>query len=109
MRRRDIPHDEWQYHDRSSAEVRSTLLELCLEFVRAARRLRGIRRIAVVGSLPTPKPRPKDADVLVTVSEEVDLDALAVLARRFQGRAQGINSTADVFLSDHDVRYNGGR
>ena len=107
MRRRSIPHDEWQYHRRSSEDVRGTLLRLCLEFVRAARKLPHIPRIAVVGSLLTPKPRPKDADVLVTIGREVDLDALAVLGRRFQGRAQGINSTADVFLSDVDGSYVG--
>ena len=107
MRRRSIPHDERQYHQRSSEDVRGTLLRLCLQFVRAARKMPHIHRIALVGSLPTPKPRPKDADVLVTIGREMDLDALAVLGRRFQGRAQGINSTADVFLSEMDGRYIG--
>jgi hypothetical protein len=107
VRRRSIPHDEWQYHQRSSEAVRGTLLRLCLEFVRAARKMPHVHRMAVVGSLPTPKPRPKDADVLVTIGREVDLDALAVLGRRFQRKAQGINSTADVFLSDVNGSYVG--
>ena len=107
MRRHSIPHDEWQYRQRSSEAVRGTLLRLCLEFVRAARKMPHIHRIAVVGSLPTPKQRPKDADVLVTIGPEVDLNALAAMGRRFQGQAQAINSTADVFLSDIHGSYLG--
>jgi len=90
--------DEWQYGPRSSREVRETLLRLVLDFVVASRAVRGVERIALVGSLATDKPRPKDADVMVFVSDIVDLPRLAKLARRLHGRSHAINSTADVFL-----------
>jgi len=99
MQRRRVSDDEWQYRERSSAEVRGTLLALTLEFVRAARVVRGVTRIAMLGSLVTDKARPKDSDLLVSVAEDVDWAPLARLSRRLQGRAQGINSTADVFLA----------
>lgn len=107
MGRRTIPPDEWQYGERTSSEVRGTLLQLVLEFVLAARTLPGVRRVALIGSLATEKERPKDADVLVTIAAEVDLDALARLGRRLTGRAQGINSGADVFLATPDGEYLG--
>lgn len=107
MRRTRIPEDEWQYRDRSSELVRGTLLRLTAEFVRAARGVSGIERIAVVGSLVSDKARPKDADVLVTVSANTDYRALARAGRQFQGRAQQINSTADIFLCDPALRYLG--
>lgn len=101
------PHDEWQYGDRAPAEVRGTLLALTLEFVLAARELVGVHRIALLGSLTTNKERPKDADVLVSVDPATAMAELARIGRRFQGRAQGINSTADVFLVDLDGQYLG--
>jgi hypothetical protein len=107
MEHRKGPHDEWQYGDRTPAEVRGTLLALTLEFVLAARELVGVHRIALLGSLTTNKDRPKDADVLVTIDTETPVEELARIGRRFQGRAQGINSTADVFLVDLDGRYLG--
>lgn len=73
MRRRAIPPEEWQYHDRSSTEVRETLLKPTREFVKAARGISGVVRIALLGSLATAKSRPKDADVLVTIDEYIDL------------------------------------
>ena len=107
MRRRSIPPDEWQYGERLPSDVRGTLLQLVLEFVLAARTLRGVKRIALLGSLVTDKGRPKDADVLVAVAEDVDLDALARAGRRLKGRAQGINSGADVFLATTEGQYVG--
>jgi len=107
MTRNQVPHDKWQYGDRTTVEVRGTLLRLTLEFVLAARQIPGVARIAMLGSLVTAKSRPKDADVLVTITGDAALEALAHAARRFQGRAQGINSTADVFLTDTSGRYLG--
>ena len=107
VKRRRIPADEWQYGERSSEEVRGTLLRLALEFVRATRQLPGVLRIAILGSLVTAKSRPKDADVLVSIADDIDLDALARLGRRFQGRAHAINSTADVFLANVEGQYIG--
>jgi len=107
MGRRTIRPDEWQYRERTSSEVRGTLIQLVLEFVLAARTLPGVSRVALVGSLATEKDRPKDADVLVTIVEEGNLNALARLGRRLKGRAQGINSGADVFLATSDGQYLG--
>ena len=61
----------------------------------------------MLGSLATAKSRPKDADVLVTITGDAAWEALAHAGRRFQGRAQSINSTADVFLADTSGRYLG--
>ncbi len=97
-----------QYGDRTSLEVRSTLLELTRDFLRAARQLAGVDRIALFGSVLTEKARPKDVDVLVSVNERVDLAALARLGRRLKGTAQArINSGADVFLADARGEYLG--
>ena len=108
MVRHRVSPDEWQYHTRSSSEVRGTLLRLMLAFVRSARDLPGVRRIALLGSLATPKPRPKDADVLVTIRSKVALEALARCGRQFKGGAQSaLNSTADVFLASETHHYLG--
>lgn len=107
-RRARIPDDEWQYHERSSEEVRSTLLALALEFAKAAPSCVGVVRVAMLGSILTTKPRPKDVDVLVTVTPMVDLPRLAKLGRRLKGSAQArLNSGADVFLADEMGRYLG--
>jgi predicted nucleotidyltransferase len=107
VRRHAIPADEWQYGNRSSDDVRGTLLQLVLEFALVARTLRGVNRIALVGSLATEKSHPKDADLLVSIAEDVDFDTLARIGRRFQGRAQGMNSTADIFLATAADQYIG--
>ena len=107
MGRERVPDDQWQYGERSSVFVRGTLLSLTLAFVKAARLRPDVRRIALLGSLVTDKSRPKDVDLLVTVDGEADLVGLARLGRRLQGKAQQINSTADVFLCDADFRYLG--
>jgi hypothetical protein len=51
----------------SVADPRRHLLRAVLAFVREARSLPGVLRIALLGSLATDKPVPKDADVLVTI------------------------------------------
>jgi predicted nucleotidyltransferase len=107
-RQRVVPADEWQYRERSSSEVRTTLLELTADFVRSARTCPGIARIALVGSIVTPKPRPKDVDLLVSVRADLEMPRLAKLARRLKGSAQArLNSGADVFLADASGQYLG--
>jgi len=51
-------------------------------FVRSARMLPGVRRIALIGSLATDRVDPKGVDILVTVDDDADLAPLAPLARR---------------------------
>jgi hypothetical protein len=87
--------------------VRPQLLAEVLAFVQAARELGGITRIALVGSLTTKKPDPKDADLLVTVTAAADLEPLAQLGRRLQGRTQSFNRGGDVFLADPKGNYLG--
>jgi hypothetical protein len=99
--------DERQYGTRTSEEIRGLLLRLLLEFVRAVREIRGVERLAVLGSLLTDRPRPKDADVLVSITEDIDFSTLARVGRRFKGKAQGINAGADVFLADRTGVYIG--
>lgn len=91
----------------SVPDPRRHLLEAVLAFVRAARAVPGVRRIALVGSLATDKPVPKDADVLVVLDAAMDLDPLARVGRRLKGTAQRINLGADVFLADQTGRYIG--
>jgi hypothetical protein len=96
-----------KYGGKTSEDVRRTLLSITLDVVREARTLAGVTRIAMLGSLLGSKLYPKDADLLVTITSEVDFNRLAALARRLKGRAQAINSGADVFLADDSPQYLG--
>ena len=78
-----------------------------LAFVRAAQRLPGITRIALIGSLTTNKANPKDADLLVSVTDDTDLTSLARLTRKLQGHAQTMNRGGEVFLADASNNYLG--
>lgn len=89
------------------AEPRPVLLAHALTFVRAALTCRGVRRVALVGSMTTTKPIPKDIDLLVTIAEDVDLPKLALTGRRLKGACNSINLGADIFLSGDDDRYLG--
>ncbi len=86
---------------------RGELLDGLHRFVTGVRRVAGVRRIALVGSIVTAKPNPKDIDVLVVVSDDADLSVLATHARRLQGHAQTVNRGADVFLADESGAYIG--
>lgn len=96
-----------RYEDLSPTELRGRLLDYAAEFVRKARTLPGITRIAMLGSLVTPKEDPHDIDLLVTVTDACDLAPLAKLGRRLQGRAQGLNHGADIFLASPTGEYLG--
>ena len=91
----------------SVADPRRHLLRAVLAFVREARSLPGVLRIALLGSLATDKPVPKDADVLVTIDPAMDLSFLARFGRRLKGTAQTINLGADIFLGDGSDHYLG--
>jgi hypothetical protein len=91
----------------SVAEPRAPLLHAVLRFVLDARACQGVLRIALIGSLTTPKPLPKDADVLVTIEHGLNLGALATVARRLKGTAQQMNLGADIFLAGAQGRYVG--
>jgi len=86
---------------------RARLIAEVLPFVRAASKLPGVLRIALIGSLTTDEPNPKDADMLVTVTDDADLAPLAKLGRKLQGHAQGFNRGGEVFLADLEGNYLG--
>jgi predicted nucleotidyltransferase len=92
---------------KSDSSIRDFLLTEVLRFVRYARSCKGVRRVAIVGSLAREKSDPKDADVLVVVEDNADLTPLASAGRRLKGRAQSKNRGADIFLADIHGNYIG--
>jgi len=72
------------------------------EFVLSAKRLPGVRRIILLGSVWTSKPNPKDIDFVVVIEPDIDLSQLAACSRRLKGRAQNVNRGADIFLATDD-------
>jgi predicted nucleotidyltransferase len=87
--------------------AREQLLAEVPAFVQAVGRLRGVTRIALLGSLTTEDPDPKDADLLVTVTDGMDLEPLATLGRKLQGHAQSFARGGEVFLADPQGHYLG--
>jgi predicted nucleotidyltransferase len=87
--------------------LRPRLIAEVLHFVRAACRLPGVTRIALIGSLVTDKADPKDADLLVTVTDDADLAPLATLGRKLQGHTQSFNRGGEVFLANPEGSYLG--
>jgi predicted nucleotidyltransferase len=90
-------------------DKRPDLLRAVLDFVRDTRRLPGVSRIALLGSITTSKPIPKDVDILVEVEDEMSLQKLASLTRTLLGKTMqtGDGCGADVFLCDTDGEYLG--
>ena len=93
--------------DRFTAPIRPYLLAGVLRFVRAARNVEGVVRIALIGSLTTDKLNPKDADLLITIRDGIDLAPLAMLGRKLQGHAQQRNRGGEVFLCTEEGEYLG--
>jgi hypothetical protein len=89
------------------ATPRDVLLYALAKFIRAAVKVSGVVRIAVVGSLTTDKLLPKDADVLVTLRDDADIETLSMLGRRLKGSLQGHNLGADIFLAVQSGQYIG--
>ena len=89
------------------AQIRTRVLRDGLSFARAAQRIPGVVRIALIGSLASPKQAPKDIDFLVSVADDCDLSELAVAGRQLKGRTQSYNCGADIFLANEDHSYIG--
>ncbi|MBN2007551.1 MAG: hypothetical protein JXA21_29665 [Anaerolineae bacterium] len=87
--------------------LRKRMIAEVLTFVRAAAKLPGVERIALIGSLATDKAEPRDVDVLVTVADNADLDVLAAAARQLRGHTQSFNRESEVFLADTEGEYLG--
>jgi predicted nucleotidyltransferase len=79
---------------------RMKLLSLAAEYVRRIQGLDGIQRIALVGSLCTPKAKPKDIDILLSLRPGLDLAELARISRSLKGSTQSMSSGADIFLAE---------
>jgi predicted nucleotidyltransferase len=90
-------------------DKRADLLHAVRDFVKQASALPGVRRIAMLGSLATPKAIPKDVDLLVEVDDGMPLAPLAKLTRRLSGKtmATGDGCGADVFLCNPRHEYLG--
>ena len=87
--------------------LRSSLIQLAGTFVQEAVRIRGVTRVALVGSITTTKPDPKDVDLLVTVEDSTDLTPLAVIGRRLKGKTGSLGSGADLFFANPRGKYIG--
>lgn len=86
---------------------REKLLSELPWFVRAVARLKGVKRISILGSMTTEKLDPKDIDFLITVDDDADLVPLAKVGRQLKGHAQQLNRGADIFLADSRGQYIG--
>ena len=87
--------------------MREQLLSHLPWFVSAVTKLSGIRRVSLLGSITTNKQNPKDIDFLVEVEDDTDLQPLARLGRKLQGRAQQMGRGADIFLTNPQGHYIG--
>ncbi|MBC8871574.1 MAG: hypothetical protein H8E44_19285 [Planctomycetes bacterium] len=88
-------------------DLRKIMFVEVRRFVRFARDLPGVARIAMIGSLTTEKEFPKDIDMLVTVTDDCELAPLAKLGRQISGHMQTHQAGADVFLADENGNYLG--
>ncbi|HEV7429441.1 MAG TPA: UPF0158 family protein [Thermoanaerobaculia bacterium] len=86
---------------------RQHLLEGAAKFVDRAKQIRGVVRIALIGSLTTAKAQPNGIELLVTIESADVVPALAAAARKLSGHAQTMNRGADVFLANTAGAYLG--
>lgn len=93
--------------DPRSGSRRYSLIQLATVFVQEAVQIPGVKRVALIGSITTPKPDPKDVDLLVTVEDTADLTSLAVIGRRLKGKTGSLGSGADIFLANPRGEYIG--
>jgi predicted nucleotidyltransferase len=88
-------------------DLRRIMFAEVRRFVRFARDISGVRRIALIGSLAADKEFPKDVDMLVTVNADCELAPLAKLGRQLSGHMNSYGAGADVFLASEDGNYIG--
>ena len=80
---------------------RSVILDCAQWFVGEIKKLDGIKRVALIGSICTDKKNPRDIDILITIHEGTDIKRIATLKRKLQGRIQRGSLGADVFLVEN--------
>ncbi len=96
--------DEVEEPGQDQPGMRERLLQEMLPIVRSVRKVPGVVRIAVIGSMATDTPLPRDADLLVTVTDDANLGPLAKLGRRWRSHVQSLHCSGDIFLADtHDT------
>jgi predicted nucleotidyltransferase len=88
-------------------DLRKIMFAEVRRFVRFARDIRGLLRIALIGSLASDKESPKDIDLLITISDDCNLSALAALGRQLTGHMAAHSASADIFLANPDGEYLG--
>jgi hypothetical protein len=86
---------------------RQHLLDGAAKFVDRVKRIRGIVRIALIGSLATAKTQPNNVDLLVTIATKDVVPAIAAAARKLAGHALTMNRGANVLLANPSGTYLG--
>jgi predicted nucleotidyltransferase len=87
--------------------TREHLLAGAAAFVERVKRIKGVQRVAVIGSIVTPKREPNDVDLLITVATRAVVPEVVAAGRKLQGHAQQIGRGADIFLADPATTYLG--
>ncbi|MCK6695783.1 MAG: hypothetical protein L6Q97_27220 [Thermoanaerobaculia bacterium] len=97
------------YTARPRPNYRPAFIENALWFAEAAARREGVLRIALLGSITTPKPHPKDVDLLVMLKTGTPFKPISDLARKLSGKQMSVgdSSGADVFLVNEKGEYLG--
>ncbi len=99
--------DEVEKTSEDQPNTRARLLHEMLSIVRAVRKVPGVVRVALIGSMVSDAPQPRDADLLVTVTDDANLGPLAKLGRRWRSHVQSLHCSGDIFLADTRDLYLG--
>jgi hypothetical protein len=86
---------------------RQHLLDGAAKFVDRVKQIRGVVRVALIGSLTTSKAQPNTVDLLVTIDSEDVVPSVAAAARKLAGHALTMNRGANVFLAGASANYLG--
>jgi hypothetical protein len=88
-------------------DARRHLLAGAAAFVKRVKQIKGVTRIALIGSITTPKRSPNNINILLTIASEDIVPDIAAAGRKLMGHAQQLNRGADIFLADPTGRYLG--
>jgi hypothetical protein len=88
-------------------DARRHLLAGAAAFVNRVKQIKGVTRIALIGSITTPKRSPNNINMLLTIASEDIVPDIAVAGRKLKGHAHQLNRGADIFLADPTGRYLG--
>jgi hypothetical protein len=88
-------------------DVRRHLLAGAATFVKRVKGIAGVNRIALIGSITTPKRSPNDVDLIVTVATNTIIPEIAAAGRKLKGHALQLNRGADIFLANSAGSYLG--